>query len=156
MAKHRQVSARAQTTKQYGLKWQLEGDRLTHSFTDASPRLACIARRFVNRGLVVDARAAQISIPRVAEAKQRRKSYLLGLAILPLLIVPLFVADEPKQVQKRASTCAIKVGEGLTPKSKVSRRVTLGGLSVLNLSCEGKRYSVTIDAKGAIVDSRYL
>ena len=156
MAKHRQVSFRAKTARQFGLKWQLEGQRLTHSFTNASPRLACVAKRFENRGLVVDPSSAQITIPRVVEGQKRRKSYLVALALLPVFIVPTLVAGESKQVPKREPACAFKAGKQLPSAAEVSRKVTLGGLSVVSLSCSGKRYSVTIDAKGAIVGSKTL
>ena len=156
MAKHRLVRPRAQTTRQYGLEWRLEGERLTHSSTELSPRLACVAKRFEHRGLVVDSRARQISIPRGVEAKKRGRIYMLGVVVLPIIVVPFLVVDEPAQVQKRAPKCVIQVGGIVPPKAMISRRVALGGLSVLTLSCAGKRYSVTIDAKGAIVDSKYL
>jgi hypothetical protein len=105
---------------------------------------------------VVDSRARQISIPRGVEAKKRGRIYMLGVVVLPIIVVPFLVVDEPAQVQKRAPKCVIQVGGIVPPKAMISRRVALGGLSVLTLSCAGKRYSVTIDAKGAIVDSKYL
>lgn len=156
MAKHRQASFRAKTARNFGLVWQLEGERLTHSFANASPRLACVAKRFENRGLEVDSGASQISIPRVVEVQKRRKSYLVALALLPVFIVPTLLAGEPKQGPKREPACAFIAGKQLPSKVEITREVTLGGLSVLSLSCGGKRYSVTIDAKGAIVGSKPL
>ena len=156
MAKHRQVNFRAKTARQFGLKWDLEGERLTRSLTHTTPRLACVAKRFESRGLELDLGAAQISIPHVAKVRQHRKNYLAALAFLPVLLVPMNVADEPEQVTTRARSCEINLGEQLPSKAEVTRKVTLGGLSVLTAVCNGRSYSVTVDAKGVIVGSKTL
>ena len=104
----------------------------------------------------MDSSAAQISIPSLLERQKRRKSLLIFIALLPVAVVPLLFIDEPKQVTNKAHECAIEVGERLPSRAEVTRKITLGGLSVLNLSCGGKRYSVTIDAKGAVVGSKTL
>ena len=104
----------------------------------------------------MDSSAAQISIPSLLERQKRRKSLLIFIALLPVAVVPLLFIDEPKQVTNKAHECAIEVGERLPSRAEVTRKITLGGLSVLNLSCVGKRYSVTIDAKGAVVGSKTL
>ena len=117
-----------------------------------------MAKRFEKRGLAIDSRAGKLSIPHELKPGRKRKTYLIGLVLLPVIGVPMFVTapQMPIPMTSKEAPCELSVGDKLPPRVEVSRKVTLGGLSVMSVRCGSDRYSVTIDAKGEIVASKSL
>lgn len=158
MAKHLQKAAKPIVLRALGVRWQVDGERLTHAISNQNPRLACASRRFAKRGLAVDSSLGVLSLPRVSTGLKRRR--LTGVAIataIASLLVVTFIQSEPKvSVKAEKPVCRIANGEKLPEDVKILRKITLGGLTVQSVRCQQEHYSVTVDSKGEVVELRRL
>ena len=80
----------------------------------------------------------------------------VAIALAPLVIIT-FMQSEPKAtVTSEKPVCRIAIGGKLPEEVKVSRKVTLGGLSVQSVRCQQESFSVTVDSKGEVVELKRL
>lgn len=156
MAKHLQKRAKPKFLRALGVRWQVDGEQLTHAISNQNPRLACASRRFSKRGLAVDSSLGVVSLPRVSGGGRKRTILVVTFALGSLIVVPLIQTTPETSVPAERPECRIQVGESLPEDVKISRQVTLGGLSVQSVRCAQERYSVTLDSKGEVVELRRL
>lgn len=136
-----------------GVRWLTFGDRLIHSVRLDRPRVACVAKRFANRGLEVHGVGESFSIPKPLERRKVPKFLLALFAVLVLFAtVAVNFRSEPAKVRV-AEPCQFEVGSELPATANVLSSVALGGLNVIRVECKAARYRVTVDTKGVVVES---
>ncbi len=136
-----------------GVRWLTFGDRLIHSVKLDTPRAACAAKRFANRGLEVHGGSDSFSIPKPSERRKVPKFLLAVLAVLVLFTtVAINFRSEPAKV-RAAQPCQFEVGSQLPATANVLSSVALGGLKVIRVECKAARYRVTVDTKSVVVES---
>lgn len=124
-----------------------------HSFTTDKPRLACIAKRFANRGLEIDPISGALSIEKPA-----RRTVRLSVPVVTFLALAICAAGaltlQGETKSSKGGECAFVSGEPMPGVANTLTRVEMGGLSVLRVNCLKSRYRVTIDSKGLVVEAR--
>ena len=154
MPKHLKRITKDNKLRHLGIRWTPRGNRLLHSFTTDKPRLACIAKRFANRGLEIDPISGALSIEKPA-----RRTVRLSVPVVTFLALAICAAGAlTLQGEAKSSTnrgeCVFVSGESMPGVANTLTRVEMGGLSVLRVNCLKSRYRVTIDSKGLVVEAR--